>query len=691
MKIDKSVRELPWPPRYAGRNRKRCKVYAEEARTDKESFLVVTVCVNPDKTYRIDTLDFRLICSKEQRSVAVFYGGKSNGNGKSQTLEQALSKSGTEASPSWIEPEYDQGASELLISWLGKKKDVRNRGLMNLEDWTREAVEFQHEKRMKAKATAEEIEDSAYKLCPDELPDGLIDFIHRRPIAEDDVLIYKHGNCRGLCYRCGQTVRTTREHSFKQHQTAICPNCGREVRCFKEGGDSFAADYVEDVATIQLGKDKQTVFIRQWHLNRDPTAKWEDIPQFLEEVARYAVRGESVAKWQKEAKSSWFMRSYRYHLEGWTRVQNVVRVYDGQYYFYLPKNWRKVVAGTSLQYIDLAGYEDRALSLHRTRSIIRFILDWPRYPAIEKLWKAGYMELVHERQNGLSKEFRFTVLWNKNSIADAVRFPARLLKLKTPKAWSMEDMQRCRELWSMVQTGRIKENEIPDILAIRDLSLDDIKNALGHASIHKITRYIERCIEVEKAEKKREADKAKKEGRYYAYMDRPDAPHTYRDYLADCIELGLDLNDKAVLFPPNLPAAHARTIALVKHKANAKLQAAFDKQVVKLNKLAFDNGELLIRPAASADELVEEGAYLHHCVGGYANSMAEGKTAILLIRRMSEPTTPYYTMEFKNGSIVQCRTQNNVSYQSDEMVASFVAMWLAFVAKTKRQKVEVVA
>ena len=39
--------------------------------------------------------------------------------------------------------------------------------------------------------------------------------------------------------------------------------------------------------TIQRGTDGTTLFLRQWHLCRDYTAKWENIADHLEEVARY--------------------------------------------------------------------------------------------------------------------------------------------------------------------------------------------------------------------------------------------------------------------------------------------------------------------------------------------------------------------------------------------------------------------
>lgn len=45
--------------------------------------------------------------------------------------------------------------------------------------------------------------------------------------------------------------------------------------------------------------------------------------------------------------------------------------------------------------------------------------------------------------------------------------------------------------------------------------------------------------------------------------------------------------------------------------------------------------------------MIAEGQALHHCVGGYALRMAEGKTAIFFIRLAEEPDRPYYTLELQ--------------------------------------------
>lgn len=178
------------------------------------------------------------------------------------------------------------------------------------------------------------------------------------------------------------------------------------------------------------------------------------------------------------------------------------------------------------------------------------------------------------------------------------------------------------------------------------------------------------------------------EGRHYyghSYGE-PETYRTYRDYLRECVLLGLDLNDRQVLFPPNLDLAHARTTSQVNYKANKEKRVAFAKQVKKLEKLCMEENGLVIRPARSASELIAEGKYLHHCVGGYAERMAKGILAIMLIRRKEDPDTPYYTLEWKDKKVVQCKTMNNRDYRNDPEVAAFVDKWMHWAASGCKKK-----
>lgn len=641
MRIPKCVRDRPWPEPAPAAGQSDFSVSLSWPAADGERLLVGTFLVNRRK--HPQGPDFRVICWKKQNRVRILYRDRSGG--ALEAIDQALRPLHTWASVCY--PELSGKDERALCRWLGVRES-RNHGLPEWNAWTEDAAEAERQARRDARG---ELGDEDVSLCPEELPEGLLDYIRRTVLPEDRVLLYKPGNIRGTCFQCRNRVRAEPGQRFRQNELCQCPRCGAEVAAVLEGGQSFSADYVEDVAALQPGTDGETVFVRQWHLLRDPTAQWDRLETRLEEVARYAVRGNRAAKWQHEAKEADCMRAWRFRLESWTRVRTVSQVYDGTYYFFAPENWRELLAGTSLRYCDLDGYLTAATE--RRKNPIRFLLDWARYPAVEKLWKAGYRQLVHEKIQGISKQDRKAVRWSRSTIPEAVGVTLGDLKLLPAIEWTASRLSRLTEARQLVREGLLREGELEDVLGAC-FDLGAIRPALAHASFHRVARYLER-----------------RNG------------WTYRDYLAECGALGLDLSDRAVLFPKDLDAAHARTISQVRYKADKDREKQFAGQVRKLERLSWAQDGLMIRPAQNEKELIAEGAYLHHCVGGYAERMANGKTAIFLIRRAEDPDTPFYTLEWQGGRVVQCRTKQNKSYEQDPEVSAFVQAWAERVKKAR--------
>ncbi len=84
------------------------------------------------------------------------------------------------------------------------------------------------------------------------------------------------------------------------------------------------------------------------------------------------------------------------------------------------------------------------------------------------------------------------------------------------------------------------------------------------------------------------------------------------------------------------------------------------------------NGLVLVVPQ-NMDEIKAEGAALHHCVGSYVDRIAKGETTIFFVRRAESKDKPYFTMEFNNNHIIQCRGLHNCSMPSD--VEAFVKVF----------------
>lgn len=75
----------------------------------------------------------------------------------------------------------------------------------------------------------------------------------------------------------------------------------------------------------------------------------------------------------------------------------------------------------------------------------------------------------------------------------------------------------------------------------------------------------------------------------------------------------------------------------------------------KEKKLLFEYGNYEVILPKEPQDLVTEGQLMHHCVGGYVDSVLKEKTLIVFIRNKADLETPYITCEIKptDGTIGQ--------------------------------------
>lgn len=647
----KKIQAMPFAP-FHEESKVRWKVTVKEPVVDGERLLVVDFLENLSCTaYRRDMPSFRIVCAKKSKEVKGI-------NHEGRIQQKVLNCFST---PMWWYNEYvliSPREEEALRRFL-KAEETENHQMDNLCKWIKQTRQEMKKRSMEKRG---ELMDEDYRLCPEALPEGLIDYIRREVLPEDRVIIYKRGNVNGICTVCGTQVHA-RGRRFTQSAYATCPNCGARVICVLEDGCAFAANYIENIVAVQKGTDGETVFFRQWLLHRDNSARWEHIEDFLQETVRYAIRGNKTAKWQKQGKESYYMRTERYELDEWTRWQDN-RIYDGSYFFY-PTGIEEALSGTAMQYADLEGYlEERG----HNKNPIYFLEYHARYPVIEFLWKAGYRNIVHNRIFGMDRENRNAILWERKKLKECFKFPLRILKLMPPEEWSLNDIQRVNDLWEKYG-GKVTDTEIRLVLQSKvDIQL--WSRATTYANAGRILKYI-----------KNQTDKRKEKNPDKRSISQNDTAQAYRDYLQECEQLHLDLHDKEILFPKDLTAAHNRTMEQVKFEKNKADQEKFQKAVEKLEKFAWGEGEFFIRPAREQMELTAEGKALHHCVGGYIKRMAEGETAIFFLRKVSEPDKPFYTLELQKKRVIQCRTEHNASYDRNPDVKNFVDMWMEKVVK----------
>lgn len=650
----KKIQAMPFAP-FHEESRVRWKVTVKEPVVDGERLLVVDFLKNTAyNVYARNTPSFRIVCAKKSKEVkGINHEGKIQ-----QKVLDCFS-----GSMWWNEYVLISPREEKLLQRFLKSTETGNHQLDNLRRWVMQTREYMKTKDRKERG---KLMDEDYRLCPEALPEGMIDYIRREVLPEDRVIIYKKGNVQGTCSVCGRKVHA-RGRRFVQGTRVNCPNCGTRVSCVLEDGCAFAANYIENIVAVQKGTDGETVFFRQWLLHRDNSARWEHIEDFLQETVRYAIRRNKTAKWQKQGKESYYMRTERYELDEWTRWQDN-RIYDGSYFFYTG-GIEEALSGTAMQYADLEGYLEEG----GYRNAIYFLEYHAKYPVIEFLWKTGYRNIVHNRIFGMDRENRNAILWERKKLKECFKFPLRILKLMPPEEWNLNDIQRVNDLWERYG-GKITDTEIQLVLQSKvDIQL--WSRATTYANAGRILKYI-----------KNQTDKREEKNPDRRIISQNDTARVYRDYLQECEQLHFDLHDKEILFPKDLTAAHNRTMEQVKFERNKADQEKFQKAVEKLEKFAWSEGEFFIRPAREQMELMAEGKALHHCVGGYIKRMAEGETAIFFLRKVSEPDKPFYTLELQKKRVIQCRTEHNASYDRKPDVKNFVDMWMEKIVKKGGKK-----
>lgn len=156
-----------------------------------------------------------------------------------------------------------------------------------------------------------------------------------------------------------------------------------------------------------------------------------------------------------------------------------------------------------------------------------------------------------------------------------------------------------------------------------------------------------------------------------------DVLHDWSDYHFECGRLNYP-QTRDVLFPPDLQTAHEHTTTLVRllnEKGRCeKCRVGCENQAELLKEIIYQDKDFIIRPALTPEEIISEGAILGHCVGGYLERHSEGKTHILVLRKLTEPDKPFYTVEIgKNYSLVQIRGKKNCAETPE--VKAFRQKW----------------
>lgn len=318
------------------------------------------------------------------------------------------------------------------------------------------------------------------------------------------------------------------------------------------------------------------------------------------------------------------------------------------------RNLPKVFEGTPFQYCSIDIFQKKCGNhpIHAARYMTLF----RDKPFLEFLVKIGMTNLL---QN-------LTEYWGYGSakIDEKAKTPYQMLGIPKEYFKTVARLNPNKEELGMIQAilkGRV------------DLKLEEVRRWIGMfgSGIDNIANVRKYGITPEK---------------FMNYVDRQNGRprnvmHDWFDYLGWMKALHRDIKDEYYLLPKNLQAAHDDMLeeyTKKEDKIKKERQKQLIKNIAKTLAEAERSGEYgmktrkyMIVVPKDAQDIRREGEKQHHCVGTYVERVAKGETMILFVRKVKEPETPFYTMEWKNGKVVQCRGKRNAPMT--EEVKAFVS------------------
>lgn len=548
------------------------------------------------------------------------------------------------------------------------------------------------ERRLSAKHKRETDRIDAVMEPIGDAPEGFFDWVWENGMSFSRYLIYKEEK-KGMavceCTHCkGIGVVDRREIRLRNNERGTCPFCGSPV-------------------TIRArGRMPAQIYDERWFLYVDPTQDGFILRYFK---ADRSIRSDRHADIQID--ESLIMQDVReYGRAIYTFPGGVPRCVPYEWGVYkqrgtprwcpdsgriacmecvlYPGNLPQAWAHTPMRYSALEVLAANTPTVPiRYEVAMKAYLDFPR---LEWLCKMGLDNLVRDIIEDQSYYHRMVSRVDREG--KTIYEILGLTKINTRILQAVDGNDHVLRLLQVSQQIglQFKPEQLQEYYETFECNTELLIQAGRKVSLHKLVRYITReCERYPSGDEGRCCQYA-----HMRYREKVD-PHIERkrdmardwlEYLGWCRELGYDLDNMFIYMPTNFKEVHDRTAKEYQEMQDRKAAAEKKRrereakrkmgqtrraleEILKKNDGADafsikGKGLVLVVPK-TADDIKAEGEKLHHCVGGYVDRVAKGETNIFFVRKADSPDEPYFTMEWKNNDVFQCRGLHNCDMTPD--------------------------
>lgn len=546
---------------------------------------------------------------------------------------------------------------------------------------------FQEEvkaKRLSAKHKKETDKIDAVMNPIKDAPREFFDWIWEKGMSFSRYLIYKEetkGKAVCECTHCGKVdVVDRKEIRLRNNEKGICPFCGSRVTIKARG--RMPAQILDERWFLYVDPTQEGFVLRYFKANRhirndsyiNMLINKDRVEQSVNEYSRAIYtfpKGEP-----KYVSYEWGVYKQR-GLPRWCPDAGNIACMDCILYpGNLPQAWKH----TPMKYsaLEILARNVPTVSMRYEDGIKAYL----KHPFLEWLIKMGLNKIA----KGVLEDNFSGNTGKLNCSGKTIYQILGLDKVNTRVLQQIDgSYDELRLLQVAQQIGlQLKPEQLRGYYEAFGCNTDLLKQSGRKVSSHKLVKYI-----TKESENYPIGDAGKCwRYSYMQYKEREDTRierkrNTAKDwleYLRWCEEMKYDLDNMFVYMPTNFKKVHDRTAKeyqAYKDEQMRKQQEQMEKRIKKvltdaagLPATAMKAKGLVIIIPQSGDEIKEEGRRLHHCVGTYVERVAKGETLILFVRKAEEPGIPYFTLEYRDGRVIQCRGRNNCGMPQD--VKAFV-------------------
>ncbi len=506
-----------------------------------------------------------------------------------------------------------------------------------------------------------------------ELPEDYQRFIEKKVFDDYNYFFYLKKEKWAYCTRCGHEYELRKDgiyhrkiaiwnHSvyLRHNKDYICPHCNKPIVAKSEGYGRGGLLEVNRSVLVQPSGDN--VLVRYFCHSKDFSEDFRHPKIKSREMLRTIHTPTAVEnyEWETYTYSQEVRWCYpRRHGWGWNpsefQVPRSTVLYNTNFDF---------LNTTCMKYSCIGMFLEGVLPTlnHKSPYIVDNYLNfYNRYSFVEQMIKIGWYRLVGElfEKYGAAEREGFKNGRNILETCGITRSQFKLLREATNGNPELRDLRI------------IKHAEQKEIrLTVDDLNIlrftndegcydffDKFLDAMRYTTLYKLDKYLNN----QKIKHKQD----------------------YFDYAGWLMEMGYDMRNEFNIYPRNFVEKHdemAKAYQKFKDKQHREDIKKFNRLLKQMRKeLKEDNPlnlqvkGLFIRLPYRADELKTEGETLHHCVGTYIDRVMRGKTAIFFVRRIESPDEPFYTLEWKDHKVVQCRGAHNCDMTPE--VKAFTALF----------------